>query len=88
MERAIFGVRLRYRKPASRRNEVLAREICHNVRLLAKGDGSSVYVQGPENCPKLDNVVSVIIYLCRTTVTRKADEAKILSADVNWDRLR
>ena len=48
MERAIFGVRLRYRKPASRRNEVLAREICHNVRLLAKGDGSSVYVQGPE----------------------------------------
>ena len=37
MEDMIFGVRLRCRKPASRRNEVLAREICHNVRLLAKG---------------------------------------------------
>ena len=26
--------------PVSRRNEVLAREICHNVRLLAKVAGS------------------------------------------------
>ena len=40
MERAIFGVRLRCRKPMSRRNDVLAREICHNVRLFAKDDGS------------------------------------------------
>ncbi len=37
MEKAIFGERLRCRKPVSRRNEVPAREICHNVRLLAKG---------------------------------------------------
>ena len=36
-EKTIFGERLRCRKPVSRRNEVLAREICHNVRLLAKG---------------------------------------------------
>ena len=37
MEKVIFGERLRCRKPVSRRNEVLAREICHNARLLAKG---------------------------------------------------
>ena len=37
MEKTIFGERLRCRKPVSRRNEVLAREICHNARLLAKG---------------------------------------------------
>jgi len=36
MEKAIFA-KLICRKPASRRNEVLAREICHNVRLLTKG---------------------------------------------------
>ena len=35
-EKTIFGERLRCRKPVSRRNEVLAREICHNVRLPAK----------------------------------------------------
>ena len=37
MEKTIFGERLRCRKPVSRRNEVPAREICHNARLLAKG---------------------------------------------------
>ena len=37
MEKTMFGERLRCRKPVSRRNEVLAREIYHNVRLLAKG---------------------------------------------------
>jgi len=36
-EKALFGDRLRCRRPASRRNEVLAREIVHNVRLLTKG---------------------------------------------------
>ena len=36
-EKGLFGDRLRCRRPASRRNEVLAREIVHNVRLLTKG---------------------------------------------------
>lgn len=33
-EKLLFGDRLRCRRPVSRRNEVLAREIAHNVRLL------------------------------------------------------
>lgn len=37
MEKTMFGERLRCRKPMSRRNKVLTREIYHNVRLLAKG---------------------------------------------------
>ena len=37
-EKALFGDRLRCRRPTSRRNEVLAREIVHNVRLLTKGE--------------------------------------------------
>ncbi len=36
-EKGLFGDRLRCRRPTSRRNEVLAREIVHNVRLLTKG---------------------------------------------------
>ena len=40
MEKVIFGEWLRCRKPVSRRNEVLARKSCHNVRLFAKGAGS------------------------------------------------
>ena len=39
-EKRIIGERLKCRKPVSRRNEVLAREICHSVRLQAKGAGS------------------------------------------------
>ena len=37
-EKALFGDRLRCRRPTSRRNEVLAREVVHNVRLLTKGE--------------------------------------------------
>ncbi|MCL5252970.1 MAG: hypothetical protein M1351_02625 [Candidatus Thermoplasmatota archaeon] len=37
IEKTIFDERLRCRKPVSKRNEVPAREICHIVRLLAKG---------------------------------------------------
>ncbi len=36
-EKGLFGDRLRCRRPTSRRNEVLAREIVHNVRLLTRG---------------------------------------------------
>jgi transposase len=36
-EKALFGDRLRCKRPTSRTNEVLAREIVHNVRLLTKG---------------------------------------------------
>lgn len=36
-EKGLFGDRLRTRRPASRRNDALAREIVHNVRLLTKG---------------------------------------------------
>lgn len=36
-EKALFGDRLRCHRPTSRRNQVLAREIVHNVRLLTKG---------------------------------------------------
>ena len=36
-DKGLFGDRLRTRRPASRRNDVLAREIVHNVRLLTKG---------------------------------------------------
>jgi len=35
-EKALFGDRLRCRRPASRRNEVPARGIMHNVRLFMK----------------------------------------------------
>ncbi len=35
-EKGLFGDRLRCRRPTIRRNEVLAREIVHNVRLLTK----------------------------------------------------
>jgi transposase len=36
-EEVLFGDRLRCRRPTSRRNEVLAREIVHNVKLLTRG---------------------------------------------------
>ncbi len=36
-EKGLFGDRLRTRRPASRRNDALAREIVYNVRLLTKG---------------------------------------------------
>jgi len=41
-EKALFGDRLRCRRPTSRRNEVLAREIVHNVRLLTNGKAQSL----------------------------------------------
>jgi hypothetical protein len=40
MEKVIFDERLRCRKPVSRKIEVLVRDICHIVRLLAKGAGA------------------------------------------------
>lgn len=45
-EKGLFGDRLRCRRPTSRRNEVLAREIVHNVRLLTKC-GSDPYRVDP-----------------------------------------
>ncbi len=36
-EKGLFGDRLRTRRPASRRNDVLARQIVYNRRLLTKG---------------------------------------------------
>ena len=42
-EKGLFGDRLRCRRPTSRRNEVLAREIAHNVRLLTKGIAQPSY---------------------------------------------